>query len=141
MINITTSRISHVYRGVMGSTIDKLTKDGYDLQFGVNLLGHFHFTTLLLPAILNTPEARIVNVTSKGHQLAPSGGFYWDRLKGPKTGTMIPIMGLVERYRFYGQSKLVSFLLDTLHSYLSYPFHCIPMVKSWPYYNSPIPHP
>jgi hypothetical protein len=29
-----------------------LTDHGYDLQFGTNVLGHFYFTTLVLPALL-----------------------------------------------------------------------------------------
>lgn len=94
-------------RGVMACPPEKLTKDGYDLHFGVNVLGHFHFTTLLLPTILDTPEPRIINVTSIGHQLSPFGGLYWDYLKGPKKGTRIPILEIVERYRYYGSSKLV----------------------------------
>ena len=91
----------------MAAPIDQLTKDGYDLQFGTNVLAHFHFTMLLLPALLATPNPRVINVTSRGHLFAPSGGLFWDKLKGPKASTWIPGLSLIQRYQFYGQSKLV----------------------------------
>ncbi|PPR04095.1 hypothetical protein CVT24_010668 [Panaeolus cyanescens] len=56
--------------GVMGPPIDHLTKQGYDAQFGTNVLGHFYFTKLLLPALLrgakSSPDgkARVVNTSS-----------------------------------------------------------------------------
>ncbi|MFE7929673.1 oxidoreductase [Streptomyces sp. NPDC057456] len=49
------------------------TADGFETQFGVNHLGHFALTGLLLPALLATrgrsPEARIVTVSSMAHLL------------------------------------------------------------------------
>lgn len=98
----------------MAQPIHELTKDGYDSQFGVNVLAHFHLTTLLLPALLLAEGPRVVNVSSLGHNFAPSGGFYWNHLKGPKKGTSWPIVAIVERYRYYGQSKLVG-LTPTCH--------------------------
>jgi len=59
--------------GVMHPPIDQLTADGYDLQFGTNVLGHFYFTKLLLPTLVATaktaPEgkARVVNTASIMH--------------------------------------------------------------------------
>jgi NAD(P)-dependent dehydrogenase (short-subunit alcohol dehydrogenase family) len=98
--------------GVMAQPIDQLTKDGYDGQFGVNVLGHFHLTTLLLPALLATPSPRVINVSSVGHNFAPGKiGFYWEKLKGPKKGSMLPVVSFIERYRYYGQSKLGNILL------------------------------
>ncbi|MFJ3226555.1 oxidoreductase [Streptomyces sp. NPDC086783] len=46
------------------------TADGFETQFGVNHLGHFALTGLLLPALLRTPGARIVTLSSMVHALA-----------------------------------------------------------------------
>lgn len=46
------------------------TADGFETQFGVNHLGHFALTALLVPALLATPGARVVTVSSLMHALA-----------------------------------------------------------------------
>ncbi|MFF1696186.1 oxidoreductase [Streptomyces sp. NPDC058257] len=46
------------------------TADGFETQFGVNHLGHFALTGLLLPRLLRTPGARIVTVSSAFHILS-----------------------------------------------------------------------
>ncbi|MGW0712926.1 oxidoreductase [Streptomyces sp. NPDC002643] len=43
------------------------TADGFETQFGVNHLGHFALTGLLLPALLATPGARVVTLSSAMH--------------------------------------------------------------------------
>ncbi|MDX2598780.1 oxidoreductase [Streptomyces caniscabiei] len=43
------------------------TADGFETQFGTNHLGHFALTGLLLPALLATPGARVVTVSSLMH--------------------------------------------------------------------------
>ena len=43
------------------------TADGFETQFGVNHLGHFALTGLLLPRLLATPGARVVTVSSPAH--------------------------------------------------------------------------
>ncbi|WP_314250202.1 oxidoreductase [Streptomyces sp. DSM 40907] len=49
------------------------TADGFETQFGVNHLGHFALTGLLLPRLRAAPGARIVNVSSGFHVLGRIG--------------------------------------------------------------------
>ncbi|HUY85792.1 MAG TPA: oxidoreductase [Acidimicrobiales bacterium] len=44
------------------------TEDGFEMQFGVNHLGHFAFTAGLMPLLLATPGSRIVTMSSQGHR-------------------------------------------------------------------------
>jgi len=45
-----------------------LTADGFETQIGVNHLGHFALTGLLLGHLLATPGSRVVTVSSNGHK-------------------------------------------------------------------------
>jgi NAD(P)-dependent dehydrogenase (short-subunit alcohol dehydrogenase family) len=51
----------------------RTTEDGFEMTFGVNHLGHFHLTDLLLPRLLETAPARVVTVSSVAHRLAVRG--------------------------------------------------------------------
>jgi NAD(P)-dependent dehydrogenase (short-subunit alcohol dehydrogenase family) len=44
------------------------TADGFESQFGVNHLGHFALTGLLLPKLRATPRSRVVTVSSTAHK-------------------------------------------------------------------------
>ncbi|KAG7097540.1 hypothetical protein E1B28_004879 [Marasmius oreades] len=63
--------------GIMEPPVRQLTAQGFDLQFGVNVLGHFYLTKLLLPILLSTarvsPEkhVRVVNLSSLAHVYFP----------------------------------------------------------------------
>ncbi|MEU9451416.1 oxidoreductase [Streptomyces sp. NPDC048277] len=46
------------------------TADGFETQFGVNHLGHFALTGLLMPVLTRTAGARVVAVSSMMHALA-----------------------------------------------------------------------
>jgi NAD(P)-dependent dehydrogenase (short-subunit alcohol dehydrogenase family) len=52
--------------GVM-ATPERSTEDGFELQLGVNHLGHWALTAHLLPAMLRAEAARVVSVTSTAH--------------------------------------------------------------------------
>ena len=102
-------------RGVMRPPPKLLTSDGYDLQFGTNVLGHHILTTQLLPQLIagakSSPDgkARVVTTSSLAHLSAPSGAIAWDclddSLDGGKKRRAIGKMGL------YGMSKIVGRLL------------------------------
>jgi NAD(P)-dependent dehydrogenase (short-subunit alcohol dehydrogenase family) len=57
------------------------TSEGYELQFGVNFLGHFALTGLLYPLLLATQGSRIVTLSSNGYQTAVID---FDNLKSEK---------------------------------------------------------
>uniref|UniRef100_A0A1B6DDS3 Retinol dehydrogenase 11 n=1 Tax=Clastoptera arizonana TaxID=38151 RepID=A0A1B6DDS3_9HEMI len=59
-----------------------LSEDGYELQFATNHLGHFLLTMLLLPKILQSGPARIVNVSSVAHRYYSS--MYFDDINMEK---------------------------------------------------------
>jgi len=60
-----------------------ITKDGFESQFGINHLGHFALTGRLLPLLEETPNSRIVTVSSTGHRLG-NGDLFWDDINADK---------------------------------------------------------
>jgi NAD(P)-dependent dehydrogenase (short-subunit alcohol dehydrogenase family) len=85
--------------------IDKgTTEDGFEMQFGVNHLGHFAFTAHLSPRLLSTPGARVVNMSSYGHR---PGRLHLDDLMFERRG--------YDRWRPYFQSKLANLLFTAEH--------------------------
>jgi protochlorophyllide reductase len=44
------------------------TEDGFEMQFGVNHLGHFALTAGLMPLLLATPGSRVVTMSSNAHR-------------------------------------------------------------------------
>jgi NAD(P)-dependent dehydrogenase (short-subunit alcohol dehydrogenase family) len=62
-----------------------VTKDGFEVQFGTNHLGHYLFTRLLLDRIVESGPARIINVSSHSHYNAKK--IDWDALQQPTRTT------------------------------------------------------
>ena len=83
--------------GVMGIPEAK-TVDGFEMQLGVDHLGHWSLTALLLPELLRTPGARIVTVTSTAHHMG--------RAIDPANPHL---RGRYRPWRAYGQAKLANF--------------------------------
>ena len=75
------------------------TKDGFELQFGTNHLGHFAFTSLLLDRVLAATGSRVVTVSSLGHRFVR--GIRFDDLQWERE---------YSRVRAYGQSKLANLM-------------------------------
>lgn len=74
------------------------TDDGYERQFGINHLGHFTLTGLLLPALRDVPGSRIVTVSSIAHR---AGRIHFDN---------IHLDGQYGRQRAYAQAKLANLM-------------------------------
>ncbi|MBT2640574.1 SDR family oxidoreductase [Bacillus sp. ISL-45] len=74
------------------------TKDGFELQFGSNHLGHFALTGLLLPLLKKTSGSRVVTLSSIAHRGA---SINFDNLDGSNG---------YKAMKFYGQSKLANLL-------------------------------
>ncbi|KAI0067969.1 NAD-P-binding protein [Artomyces pyxidatus] len=106
--------------GVMGPPLGDLTAQGYDAQFGINVLGHFFFTKLLIPVLLSTAKGnpngtpckvRVITTSSNGHDLlALPGGINWDTLQ--KGDVALPARKQVNEQGLYGQSKLGNILIS-----------------------------
>ncbi|XP_033608461.1 retinol dehydrogenase 11 isoform X2 [Cryptotermes secundus] len=75
--------LDFVRRGVCYSP-KAYTKNGFEMHIGVNHLGHFLFTCLLLPRIIRSAPARIVTVSSYKNCLAEGiclNDLHWERRK------------------------------------------------------------
>lgn len=55
--------------GVMACPFEK-TRDGFEMQFGTNHIGHFLMTCLIAPALLKASPARVVALSSRGHMMS-----------------------------------------------------------------------
>jgi len=53
--------------GIMALPTRETTAQGHEKQFGVNHLGHFFLTKLLLDKVKAAPQGRIVNLSSMAH--------------------------------------------------------------------------
>lgn len=79
-----------------------LTPSGFELAFGVNHMGHFLLTSLLLDRLKASAPARIVTVASRAHRRCD--GIDWDAVR-KRTVTRSAI-------KEYGVSKLANILFS-----------------------------
>ena len=86
--------------GVMASPFGR-TNDGFELQFGTNHLGHFLLTGLLVPTLLASAPARIVNLSSAGHH---GSDIVWDDIHFERRP--------YDKWDAYGQSKTANILFS-----------------------------
>lgn len=76
------------------------TEDGFERTLGINHLGHFALTGLLLDILIKTPGARVVNVASNAHY---GGEMDFDNLLYENGTDYSPT-------KSYGRSKLANLL-------------------------------
>jgi NAD(P)-dependent dehydrogenase (short-subunit alcohol dehydrogenase family) len=84
--------------GIMAVPTREETKDGFELQFGTNLLGHFALTGRLFPLVRRADAPRVVTLSSTAARIAKLD---FDDLQGEKK---------YSPWRAYGQSKLADLL-------------------------------
>jgi NAD(P)-dependent dehydrogenase (short-subunit alcohol dehydrogenase family) len=75
------------------------TREGFELQFGTNHLGHFAFTGLLLDLLLPVEGSRVVTVASIAHRIRAA--IHFDDLQWEKS---------YDRVAAYGQAKLANLM-------------------------------
>ena len=75
-----------------------VTADGFELQLGINHLGHFALTGMLLDRLAGLPGARVVTVSSNSHQ---AGRINFGDLQSRRE---------YKRIAGYGQSKLANLM-------------------------------
>ena len=76
------------------------TKDGFELQFGTNHLGHFALTAHLIDVVIETPDSRVVTVSSMAHRF---GRLRFDDLQRTRG---------YNRWLTYGQSKVANLIFS-----------------------------
>jgi len=87
--------------GVMYVPKRETTKDGFEMQFGTNHLGHFALDGLLLDNLLSVDGSRVVTVSSNGHKFWFLADMYFDDIQFERG---------YHRVKAYGQSKLANLL-------------------------------
>lgn len=94
--------------GIMGTPAG-VTKDGYEVHFATNHLGHALLIRLLMPVLIKTSDApaadvRIISVSSLAHKHHPRGGIQFETLRTPQARLSL-VSSTGQRY---GQSKLAN---------------------------------
>ncbi|KAJ6576437.1 NAD-P-binding protein [Mycena vulgaris] len=96
------------------------TAQGYDVQFGVHVLGHYFLTLLLMPTLLRTAKGevsgmpcrvRVVSVSPDAHEMTAKQGIVWESIQ--KGDAALPARKKLTGTRLYGQSKLGVVLISS----------------------------
>lgn len=96
----------------------QLSKDGFEMTFALNHLGHFLLTTSLMP-LLERGQARVINVSSEGHQRAKLN---FDDLKWEHTPyKVMKAYGISKLYNIYFTKSLAERYKDK--GIVSYALH------------------
>jgi NAD(P)-dependent dehydrogenase (short-subunit alcohol dehydrogenase family) len=98
---LASGRSLHILINNAGIMATPLTRDarGYESQFSANHLGHFQLTARLWPVLRNTHGARVISLSSRGHQRA---GIDFDDPQFERRA--------YDRWQAYGQSKTANVL-------------------------------
>jgi len=84
--------------GIIGVFNREVTKDGFESQLGVNYLGHFYLTNLLIGILKNSHQSRVITLSSVAHHM---GKINWDDLMFEKS---------YNQWISYSQTKLANIL-------------------------------
>ena len=84
----------------MSQTPDIKTEDGFEMQIGVNHLGHYALTGHLMDRLVNTKDSRVVTMSSMNHE---QGIMNFDNLF---------LEGEYHQMKAYEQSKLANLLFS-----------------------------
>ena len=110
-----TDKIDVLINNAGGIFQDRLeTKDGFEMHFGMNHLGHFLLTNLLMD-ILIASKARIINLSSEAHKQARLNmddlqlKNKYNGLKGYANAKMCNILVTKELVKRFGDSGLTSY--------------------------------
>jgi NAD(P)-dependent dehydrogenase (short-subunit alcohol dehydrogenase family) len=75
----------------------QVSKDGFEMTFATNHLGHFLLTTSLMP-LLERGQARIINVSSEGHKLGKPN---FDDLQSAQKYSAVKAYGMAKLFNVY----------------------------------------
>ncbi|WP_114938235.1 SDR family oxidoreductase [Mucilaginibacter endophyticus] len=86
----------------------RVSKDGFELTFTTNHLGHFLLTTSLMP-LLKRGHARIINVSSEGHKI---GRPNFDDLQSAQNYSSFKAYGMAKLFNIYFTQSLAQKFAD-----------------------------
>ncbi|KUJ12026.1 dehydrogenase with different specificitie [Mollisia scopiformis] len=142
-VTAATQRLDLVFcnAGILGAP-PGLTKDGYEVHFGVNHLGHALLLKLLMPNLLATAvlpsDVRVVTTSSDGYRFHASEGIVFKGLRS--TQENLNFMGRLGGWLRYFQSKLANivYTVELAHRYPAIKFVAVhpgivdtPLTPNW----------